>query len=68
MSRSPSLCAICDRQKDKQAQMMVGDLSQPMSIENILLKLKQKINTKDVVYLQMVEWYCPVTNPTLSAL
>jgi len=46
MSRSPSLYGICDRKKDKQAQMMVGDISQPMKVENIQLKLKQKINTK----------------------
>jgi len=32
--------------KDKQAQMMVAALSPPVSIENIQLKLKQKINTK----------------------
>jgi len=59
--------------KDKQAQMMVADLSPPMSVENIQLKLKQTINTKrvgvkDVLYFQMVEWYCPVTILTLSAL
>jgi hypothetical protein len=34
------------RKKDKQAQMMVADLSLPMSLENIQLKLKQKINIK----------------------
>jgi hypothetical protein len=34
------------RSKDKQAQMMVADLSPPMSVENIQLNLKQKINTK----------------------
>ena len=34
------------RKKDKQAQMMVADLSLPMSVENIQLKLKQKINIK----------------------
>ena len=34
------------REKDKQAQMMVADLSPPMSVENIQLKLKQKINIK----------------------
>jgi hypothetical protein len=34
------------RKKDKQAQMMVADLSPPMSVENIQLKLMQKINTK----------------------
>ena len=34
------------RKKDKQAQMMVADLSPPMSVENIQLKLKQKINIK----------------------
>jgi hypothetical protein len=33
-------------QKDKQAQMMVAELSPPMSVENIQLNLKQKINTK----------------------
>jgi hypothetical protein len=32
------------REKDKQAQMMVADLSPPMSVENIQLKLKQKID------------------------
>ena len=34
------------RKKDKQAQMMVANLSQPMSVQNIQLNLKQKINTK----------------------
>ena len=34
------------RKKDKQAQMMVADLSPPMSVDNIQLKLKQKINIK----------------------
>jgi sugar lactone lactonase YvrE len=34
------------RKKDKQAQMMVADLSPPISVDNILLKLKQKINIK----------------------
>jgi DNA-binding beta-propeller fold protein YncE len=34
------------RRKDKQAQMMVADLSPPMSVENIQLNLKQKINIK----------------------
>ena len=34
------------RRKDKQAQMMVAELSPPMSVENIQLNLKQKINTK----------------------
>jgi WD40 repeat protein len=33
------------RKKDKQAQMMVADLSPPISTENIQLTLKQKINT-----------------------
>jgi hypothetical protein len=34
------------RKKDKQAQMMITNLSQPMSVQNIQLNLKQKINTK----------------------
>ena len=34
------------RKKDKQAQMMVADLSAPISIDNIQLTLKQKINIK----------------------
>ena len=34
------------RRKDKQAQIMVADLSPPMSVENIQLNLKQKINIK----------------------
>jgi DNA-binding beta-propeller fold protein YncE len=34
------------RRKDKEAQMMVAKLSLPMSVENIQLNLKQKINTK----------------------
>ena len=34
------------RKKDKQAQMMVADLSSPMSVENIHLTLKQKLNAK----------------------
>ena len=33
------------RKKDKQAQIMVADLS-PMSVDNIHLNLKQKVNTK----------------------
>jgi DNA-binding beta-propeller fold protein YncE len=34
------------RKKDKQAQMMVTELSPAMSVENIQLNLKQMINTK----------------------
>ena len=34
------------RRKDKEAQMMVAELSPPMSVENIQLNLKQMINTK----------------------
>jgi hypothetical protein len=34
------------RKKDKQAQMMVASLSPTMSVHNIQLKLKQKINIK----------------------
>jgi hypothetical protein len=34
------------RKKYKQAQMMVANLSQPMSVNKIQLHLKQKINTK----------------------
>jgi hypothetical protein len=34
------------RRKDKQSQWMVAELSPPMSVENIQLNLKQKINTK----------------------
>jgi sugar lactone lactonase YvrE len=34
------------RRKDKEAQMMVAELSLPMSVENIQLNLKQMINTK----------------------
>ena len=34
-------------QKDKQAQMMVSELSPPVSVENIQLNLKQKINIKE---------------------
>ena len=37
---------IIVRKKDKQAQMMVAELSPPMSVENIQLNLKQKINIK----------------------
>jgi hypothetical protein len=36
------------RKKDKQAQMMAADLSQPISVDNIQLNLKQKINTKGI--------------------
>jgi DNA-binding beta-propeller fold protein YncE len=36
------------RRKDKQAQMMVAELSPPMSVENIQLNLKQKINIKGI--------------------
>ena len=39
---------IIVRRKAKQAQMMVAELSPPMSVENIQLNLKQKINTKDI--------------------
>ena len=34
------------RKKDKQAQIMVADISPPMSVENMQLKLKQKTNIK----------------------
>jgi hypothetical protein len=34
------------RSNDKQAQIMVAELSPPMSVENIQLNLKQKINIK----------------------
>jgi WD40 repeat protein len=34
------------RKKDKQAQLMVADLSPPISVDNIQLNLKQKINIK----------------------
>jgi hypothetical protein len=34
------------RRKNKQAQMMVAELSPPMSVENIQLNQKQKVNTK----------------------
>jgi hypothetical protein len=34
------------RKKDKQTQMMVSELSPPVSVENIQLNLKQKINTR----------------------
>jgi hypothetical protein len=34
------------RKKNKQAQMMVAELSPPMSVDNIQLNLKQKINFK----------------------
>ena len=34
------------RRKDKEAQMMVAELSPPMSVENIQLNLKQMINVK----------------------
>jgi len=37
---------IIVRKKDKQAQLMVAELSPPMSVENIELTLKQKINIK----------------------
>ena len=37
------------RGKDKQAQMMVAELSPPMSVENIQLNLKQKINIKGTI-------------------
>jgi hypothetical protein len=37
---------IIVRRKDKQAQMMVADPSAPVSVDNIQLKLKQKINIK----------------------
>jgi hypothetical protein len=38
---------IIVRKKDKQAQLMVAELSPPMSVENIQLNLKQKISIKD---------------------
>ena len=37
---------IIVRRKDKQAQMMVADISPPVSVDNIQLKLKQKISIK----------------------
>jgi hypothetical protein len=39
---------IIVRRKAKQAQIMVAELSLPMSVENIQLNLKQKINTMDI--------------------
>ena len=45
---SKSSGMIIIRKKDKQAQMMVADLSPPMSVEDIQLKLRQKINTKGI--------------------
>jgi len=36
------------RKKDRQAQMMVAELSSPMTVENIQLNLKQKITTKEM--------------------
>jgi hypothetical protein len=35
------------RKKDKQAQIMVAHLSQPMLVENIQMNLKQKVNIKE---------------------
>jgi hypothetical protein len=40
---------IIVRRKAKQAQMMVAELS--LSVENIQLNLKQKINTKDIAIM-----------------
>jgi DNA-binding beta-propeller fold protein YncE len=37
------------RSKDKQAEMMLAELSPPMSVENIQLNLKQKINIKGTI-------------------
>jgi hypothetical protein len=37
---------IIVRRKDKQAQMVVADLSAPVSVDNIQLTLNQKINIK----------------------
>jgi hypothetical protein len=34
------------RKKDKQAQLMVADISPPISVDNKQLNLKQKINIK----------------------
>jgi hypothetical protein len=61
------------RKKDKQAQMMVADISPPISVEDIQLKLTQKINIKGVlsegvVYSQLVEGYFPFAGLILSAL
>jgi hypothetical protein len=61
------------RKQDKQAQMMVSDLSPSMSVQNIQLKLTQKINIKGVlsegvVYSQLVEGYFPFAGLILSAL
>jgi hypothetical protein len=36
---------IFARKKDRQAQMMIADLSPPLSVDNMQLNLKQKINT-----------------------
>ena len=36
------------RKKDKQAQMMVADISPPMSVDNIHLNLNQKISIKGI--------------------
>jgi hypothetical protein len=45
------------RRKDKEAQMMVAELSLPMSVENIQLNLKQKINTKVSHFLTFYIYY-----------
>ena len=37
---------VVESKKDKQDQMMVAELSPPMSVEHIQLNLKQKINTE----------------------
>jgi len=61
------------RKKDKQAQMMVADLSLPMSVENIQLKLTQKkiikgVLSESVLYIEMVDLYFHVAILILSAL
>ena len=56
---------IIVRRKSKQSQKMIAELSPPMSVENIQLNLKQKINTNDIALrgcslLPVVEWYVPL--------
>jgi hypothetical protein len=58
------------RRKDKQAQMMVADLSPPMPVENLQLKLKHKINIKGndtaTLLLSLISTASKVGAPVLS--
>ena len=64
---------IFARKKEKQAQMSVADLLPPMSVEKYSWIWNRRWTqrgrgSQDILYFQMVEWYCHVAVLALSAL